>query len=197
MKKVHTNPYRIAAAERMQSVHRERYEVFCQLRSKYATWSQFAKVTNTSMSLLQGVHAGRHRLSEGLCKGVEAGLQSPNLFGLAAISDQQVSCMPDHYRARLLCVQPINRLDYFRYLRVHAFLEAYPKSATLNQENHVGKLLGFPGAAPIYSITRYGQRVTEEVAMVFEAVPGFDGWFDPAEMSNKHSLRIELAAGKF
>ena len=55
----------------------------------------------------------------------------------------------------------------------------------------------FPGAASIYSITRYGQRVTEEVAMVFEAVPGFDGWFDPAEMSNKHSLRIELAAGKF
>ena len=41
----------------------------------------------------------------------------------------------------------------------------------------------FPGAASIYSITRYGQRVTEEVAMVFEAVPGFDGWFDPVQMS--------------
>ena len=55
----------------------------------------------------------------------------------------------------------------------------------------------FPGAASIYSITRYGQRVTEEVAMVFEAVPGFDGWFDPVQMSKQHLLRIDITVGKF
>lgn len=169
----------------MQTVLRERYKVFCHIRSKYGTWAQFSKATCTSMTLLQGVHAGRHKLTEGLCRGIEAGLQSSNLFGLVSISDDQVSCMAEHHRVRLLCVDQINRLDYFRYLRVRDFLEVFPKSSTLNQENHVGKALGFPGASSIYSITRYGQRVTEEITMVFEAVPGFDRWFDPDRMTKR------------
>lgn len=183
MKKVHTNPFRVAADERMRAVQRSRHEVFCQLRQGYATWSKFAAATKTSMSLLQGLQVERHRLTEGICRGLEAGLGTHGLFGLMSMNEVQVTCLPDHYRNRLSCVEAKSRLDYFRYLRLQDFLRAYPKSSTLNQETHVGRELGFPSGSSIYSITRYGQRVTEEITMVFEAVPGFDGWFDPARMT--------------
>ena len=159
------------------------FALFVDLRKGYSSTIKMGEAGSTRVSFLQNILIGRRNLTERVCARLETGINLPGYFGLPALRREQLHELPIRYQELLESVPDEQLLAQFRYHRVIDYLRHHPKIEHQSQERHLGFILGIPGGSTLFGITHRGNRVTEETVAVLEALPGYEGWFDPLRIN--------------